>query len=287
MLRFKHLVLAAAVILAVPLCQGAALAADKAQVLLEGYEKMETLFSSSEGQKAGKRIIYYKEAGLSYQPSVVAPILDALDCKDQRQLAVLMGIYTMDRAYAMIFGRKDEVVATTRMIGEVLPERLQLSQKLKVNNFTPEELKAFLDNPDDPANRELYAKYPVVTMFGPKELLKTDPQMVAVKVSWHYGIHVEAIYLASKLALSSGSGEKLVALYNQQAFRMETIRQVMATYAGNLELAEMMDTDRRQAVLQPVLDIINAKKGRVNEDDIRKILATLEPERAAVVAACK
>jgi hypothetical protein len=270
------------------LTAGTVLAADKAQELKQESKKLEAVVNESQMWETADRVEVelFKKAGLSYQPSLVVPVEGVVGCKDNEQLRILTGMYTFDANYALLFGKKQEFAAANGLRNDV-PDRLNLRDKLKFKTFTPDELKKVLDNPDDPANRDLYVKYAAANFHDMLEASKSDPEMLALFLDAGYGAIVEGLYVSSKLALAAGTGEKLVALFNEQAVRLDKLHQALVAYAGDPELDALAKRAQRERVLRPVSEILKSKKGNLAEADVTKILSLIEPERSKVVGKCK
>ena len=275
------------VIMVAVLCltAGTVLAADKAQELKQASEKVEAVANENQLRETMEKVGLFKQAGLSYQPSLVVPVEGIVGCKDHEQLRILLGMYTFDANYALLFGKKKEFAAGNGLRNEI-PGRLNLRGKLKFKTFTPDELKKVLDNPDDPANRDLYVKYASANIHDMLEASKSDQEMAELLLDSSYGAIVQSLYVACKLALAAGTGEKLVALFNEQAARLDKLNRALAAYAGNPELAAIMKCSQREALLKPVAAILVAKKGDLAEPDVVKILSWVEPEHSKVVGVC-
>ncbi len=276
------------VLTAIVLClvAGTVLAADKAQVLKHAAEKLEVIASESQLRELGDKVGLFKKAGFSYQPSLVVPVEGVVGCKSDEQLRILIGMYSFDANYALLFGKKQEFAAASGLRNEI-PDRLNLKGKLKFKTLTPAELKKVLDNPDDPANRDLYLKYTAASIHDMLEASKSDEKMLPLLLDVAYGGVVESLYVASKLALAAGTGPKLVAVFNEQASRLDVAHQALSAYAGNAELDALTKRSQRERVLTPVAEILKVKKGNLTEADVAKILSLIEPERSKVVSKCK
>ncbi len=275
------------VIMAAVLCltAGTVLAADKAQVLKQGSEKLEAVANERQLSETLDKVGLFKKAGLSYQPSLVVPVEGVVGCKDNAQLRILVGMYTFDANYALLFGKKQEFAAANGLRNDI-PDRLNLRGKLKFNTFTPAELKKILANPDDPASRGLFVKYASASIHDMLKASKSDQQIMELLVDSSYGAIVQSLYVACKLALAAGTGEKLVGLFNEQAARLDKLDQALAAYAEDPELDALAQRSQRQSVLKPVGGILKNKKGNLAKADVEKILSLIEPERRKVVGKC-
>jgi hypothetical protein len=197
-----------------------------------------------------------------------------------------MGLYFFDANYALLFGKKQGFAAAYELINDIA-DRLNLRGKLKFKTFTPDELTKVLDNPDDPANRDLYVKYISANIYDMLEASKSDPENLSLFMDASYGAVVQCLYASCKLALAAGTGEKLVALFNEQAGRLDKFRQLLAVNAGNPELDALAKRSQRERVLQPVAEILKTKKGNLAQADVVKILSLVEPERSKLVGKCE
>lgn len=268
------------------LVPGTAPAADRAQVLKQGAEKLKALFGESEGKALMQNVDLFKQAGLSYQPSLVLPVEGLIGCKDKEQLRILLGMYAFDANYALLFGKKQEFGAANTLVVKSIPERLNMGGKLKFKTFTQDEIKKIADNPNDPANRDLYIKYVIANFHDLFQTAESDQEIMAMMVDALYGSIVQCLYVSSRLALAAGTGEKLVDLFNDQAKRLDKFQQVLEAYAGDPELAGLVERPERQPVIRPVFELLKAKKGNLSEAYVKKILSSIEPERNKVVEKC-
>ena len=78
------------------------------QGLKQGADKLDALIGESECKALMQNVGLFKQAGLSYQPSLMVPVEGVIGCKDKEQLRILMGMYTFDANYALLFGKKKE-----------------------------------------------------------------------------------------------------------------------------------------------------------------------------------
>ncbi|MDD5206106.1 MAG: hypothetical protein PHS17_11835 [Desulfobacterales bacterium] len=273
-------------VLCLCLAPGTAPAADRAQVLKQGAEKLKALFGESEGKALMQNVDLFKQAGLSYQPSLVLPVEGLIGCKDKEQLRILLGMYAFDANYALLFGKKQEFGAANTLVVKSIPERLNMGSKLKFKSFTQDELKKIADNPNDPANRDLYIKYVIANFHDLFQAAESDQEIMATMVDALYGSIVQCLYVSSRLALAAGTGEKLVDLFNDQAKRLDKFQQVLEAYAGDPELAGLVERPERQPVIRPVFELLKAKKGNLSEAYVKKILSSIEPERGKVAEKC-
>jgi len=273
--------------LCLSLTAGTGLAADKAQVLREQSEKLlKSLVTESKMKSAVEDVNLFKQAGLSYQPSLVVPLEGITECKDKQQLQVLMGLYNFDANYALLFGRKQEFAKAYELRNDI-PGRLNLMGRFTFKRFTSEEIEKILNNPDDTANYSLHAKYVAANLHDMLEAAKTDPEMLDLFTDFGYGTVIEGLYIACKLSLAAGTGEKLVPLFNEQTARLGMLWQGLDAYAADPELDALAERPQRELIIKPVTEILKTKKGNLAEADIKKILSIIEPARNKAAFKCK
>ena len=197
-----------------------------------------------------------------------------------------MGVYNFDANYALLFGRKQEFAAAYDLRNDI-PGRLNLLGRFKFKTFTPDEVKKILDKPDNPANRDLLINYVDVNLRDMLQAAKNDPEMLDLFLDFVYGSVIEGVYVASKLSLAAGTGEKLIPLFNDQTDRLSKVWQALQAYSADPELDALAERTQRGRIMKPVIEILKAKKGNLGEADVKQILSIVEPERNKVAFKCK
>jgi hypothetical protein len=266
---------------------GTVLAKEKTEVLREQTENLlESLVTESRMKGAAENVDLFKKAGLSYQPSLVVPLQGVIECKDKQQLQVLMGMYNFDANYALLFGRKQEFAKAYELRNDI-PGRLNLIGRFTFKRFTSDEIEKILNNPDDIANRSLYTKYIGANMHDMLDAAKTDPEMLDLFLDFSYGTVIEGVYVVCKLSLAAGTGEKLVAVFNDQTARLDMLWQALEAYEADPELDALVERSQRERIIKPVAEILKTKKGNLEETDVKQILSIIEPERNKVTFRCE
>jgi hypothetical protein len=119
------------------------------------------------------------------------------------------------------------------------------------------------------------------------EAAKTDPEMLDLFFDFVYGAIIEGVYVACKLSLAAGTGEKLLPLFNEQKTRLDKVWQALGAYAADPELDALVERPQRERIFKPVIEILTTKKGNLAEADVREILSIVEPERNRVASRCE
>jgi hypothetical protein len=275
----------AAAVLSVFLVAGVALAADRAEALKRTSDKLATLYGEKDLQGMMEGVGLFKKAGLSYQPSLVLP-LDIIECKNQAELQTNFGAYLFDLNYAMVFGKMKEVAATNAQVVGII-KRLKMDEKVKFKILSTDDLKRISENPTDPATREVFNKCIASSMQGLVTAAQTDPEVLEFATNAVMGATFQCLYVACRLGLAAGPGEKLAALFNEQSSRMSRAQQIIEVLEGDPDLAQFAKTSMRAANIKSDLEVVKEKNGNLDESDLRKILTRLKPVYEAFVGRCK
>jgi len=245
------------------------------------------VMGSDEGLALMQNVAILKKAGLSYQPELVVPTAEVIDCKSNEQVRILMGMYAFDTNYAAVFGKKKEFLASRKVMFEDITEKLDLPALRKIRAMAPARLKKVAEDPGQPANRKALLANWRDQMKKQMALAAKDPELMDVYVDSLYGSMIECLYVSCKLALSSGLGDAMIALFNYNALRLTNLEKVLQAVADDKELAAMMERGERKQVTDPVLKILKNKKGKLTKEDVGKILALVKPVRTPLVKQCK
>lgn len=272
--------------LALLLISAPLLAAPANPTLEKAAKQAIKLLGGAEGLAMMKNVALLKKVGLSYQPSLTVPIDGVIDCKSKEDLRVLLGMYLFDTNYAAVFGKKKEMLAIRAMVAKQIPDKLEVTSLSKAKQILPEKLKKIAQEPDKKANREALLKNWMAEIDKMFKAAAKDPKLMDVLMDATYGLTIEGVYVSCKLAQSAGPGDTLVALFNYNVARLTSLAKALDAFAADKELAAMVELGKRQKVIGPVLDIYKAKKGKLDQNDVTKILAIVEPVRSPIVKKC-
>ena len=274
-----------AAVLSVLLVAGLAPAADRAEVLKRTADKLANLYGEKDILGMMENVELFKKAGLSYQPSLVLP-LDIIECKNQAELQTNFGAYLFDLNYAMVFGKVKEAAATNAQVAGII-KRLKMDEKVKFKTLSADDLKRILENPTDPATREVFSKCIASSMQGIVTAAQTDAEVLEFAINAVMGATFQCLYVACQLGLAAGPGEKLVALFNEQLSRMSRAQQIIEVLEGDPDLARFAKTSMRVANIKSALEMVKEKNGNLDESDLRKILTRLKPVYTAFIGGCR
>jgi len=227
-----------------------------------------------------------KDAGLSYQKSLAIPLEEVIDCKDQEGLRVLYGMYAFDANYAMVFGKRKEFLETLEVINSQMQDRLDVRVKLQITHIKPELLKDLLEYPENVEKREAWFKNVQANMDAMFKQAAGDPEVMDVLIDVIYGTVIQGLYVSCELALNNESGDKMIALFNAQAQRVEKFDVLLNTFKDP-ELIKMVKLVERDPLMDDIKDLIKSKKGRLNRQDVEKILAGVKSVRNSFAKKCR
>ncbi len=252
---------------------------DAAKIFSEVYGQDKTV-------EMMKNVKLLKDANLSYQKSLTIPLEGVIDCKSQEGLRILLGMYTFDANYAMVFGKRKEFMETREVINSQVLNRLDTRDKLQITPIKPELLKELVDDPDNVEKREAWFKNFQANIDATLKTAASDPEVMDLLVDSLYGSVIEGLYVVCELALNNESGDKMIALFNAQAQRLETFDAVFDTFKDP-ELTEMVEYVERDPLLDGIKDLIKNKKGKLDRHDVETILAAVKPVRNFLARKCR
>jgi len=233
-----------------------------------------------------KNVKLLKDAGLSYQKSLAIPLEEVIDCKDQEGLRVLYGMYAFDANYAMVFGKRKEFLETLEVINSQMQDRLDVRVKLQITHIKPELLKDLLEYPENVEKREAWFKNVQANMDAMFKQAAGDPEVMDVLIDVIYGTVIQGLYVSCELALNNEFGDKMIALFNAQAQRVEKFDVLLNTFKDP-ELIKMVKLVERDPLMDDIKDLIKSKKGRLNRQDVEKILAGVKSVRNSFAKKCR
>ena len=265
---------------------GPALAADQARTLQRGAQRLQELVGGGEGDNLQNGVAEFKKAGLSYQPSLAIPTEGLVRCKSPEQLRLLYGAYAFDANYALLFGKKHEFGIINHVMQREMLDALKLRGKVSLTTLDKRQLQRIADDPGGPASREIMIRNVTTNVEQWIKAAQGDPEIMTLLVDGLYGSVIQGLYVACRLAQAAGPGDQLVALFNEQARRVDKANLALDAFAGDQQWAEAVKVGPRQAVLKPIVELLQTKKGRLSDADVRQVLALVEPERAPLVKRC-
>ena len=234
-----------------------------------------------------KKVRLIKDAGLTYQNSLTAPVSDLLDCKSKEELRLLLGIYIFDTNYAMVFDKRKEVQEAWELGFQKTMEQLALHGEFGVAMLPGADLKEMLENPMKQELRSVLIEDVLRQVRAILKRAREKPEFLEVVVDEFYGTILEGIYVVCKLSLNENlSGRKMVALFNGLQESLEGFAKVENLFAGDEYFEKMFEKGEREEVLGPILTLLKTNDGKLSVENVKKILSIVEPIRNRVVRKC-
>lgn len=213
-----------------------------------------------------------KDVGLSWNEDLLIDFENVIACKTKEQLHVLWGIGGMNYAYSVLFEKSPEGVAEFVM---EINERIGLpSPELRGGSTTISK------------SREGQPKRSAGYIHSMLNRAKTDDAVLNTLVGGFYGSTIELFHLFSSLGLASGITDEYIAFLNKHLPRLAIAQEMLDAYSKNAELANLLDTENRRAVLDSIVGIIGRDMGKLTENDLKEILAITKVVRDPLVAPC-
>ncbi|MFH1090166.1 MAG: hypothetical protein V1742_01220, partial [Pseudomonadota bacterium] len=229
--------------------------------LLRSAQKLLDAYGQGKMAEMVKAMDQLKAAGLSWQPSLTAPIKNLFECKDDENLRVLHGIYFFDTNYAALFAKKQEFLDFRNTVATEIHKRLLPSRRWGDAEPTPPEVvRSYVEDPADPARRDALLASLNKRLESKIRLAGTDPEVMDYLVDFFYGSLIEGLYVTLSLARDETIGPELVAIFNQQAKEIIQFDLALQSFEKP-ELAKMVNLLERDAILAPIKDLILQKKG--------------------------
>jgi hypothetical protein len=258
------------------------LAGERADNFRQSADKIRSVLKKGDITSAMGKLRAMKEAGLTYQVSITAPLSENVyACKSQDELRAVRGILIFDSYYAALFGKKKELLDVGRQLNEVY-SKLTLPVI-----FKPDAIRKIVDDPQNENNqdkifvelRKYFDELVDASAKDPKSLL-------AILESLH-GFNLEALYIYSSLALAAHQGSTHSDLFDFPLERITLFDNALkAISPKDKELLALVERDQRQALYTPIITVLKQRKGHLSKTDLETILYIIKPERDRLLRKC-
>ena len=213
-----------------------------------------------------------KDVGLSWNEDLLIDFENVVACKTKEQLHVLWGIGGMNYAYSVLFEKSPEGIVEFVMD---INERIGLpSPELRGGSTTISK------------SREGQPKRSADFLHAMLNRAKTDDAVLNTLVGGFYGSTIELFHLFSSLGLAAGITDEYIAFLNKHLPRLAIAQEMLDAYSKSAELANLLDTENRRAVVDSIVGIIERDMGKLTENDLKEILAITKVVRDPLVAPC-
>jgi hypothetical protein len=234
-------------------------------------------------QMLSKRIAW-KQAGLSYQESLMVPLQNVVDCKDVRGLWVLQGMYRADASYALTFGKMDRYVAIQDLLKGWTMKRAESLGRLKLWQPPPGMVRALVEDPDSEGKRKALLKDLQKAVVADIDKAEKDAQSMESLVQMIFGTVTQVTYIVCKLAVDAGA--ELAPVFNGHADELDKFAAVIDSFAVP-DAVPVVDRRERSELIHFIRDLIRSRKGNLSKEDVRSILDKLEPLRDGYAKKCQ
>jgi hypothetical protein len=210
----------------------------------------------------------YKEAGLSYQPALILPLV--VDERSDEELNILLGMLTFDANYALVFGKLQESMETRAFIHDELLPRMQAYDKMDIAQPDQAIVESLLRDPYDAEARRQLNEHVTTQIRRNVEAAANDQELMIVFVESFYGAVIQGLFVASTLALDMPANPQLVALFNEQLTRLEFFDELVHNLQHS-ELRSVFGQEERCAIVDPLIAQLVAAQGALSPELVREV----------------
>ncbi len=215
-----------------------------------------------------------KEAGASYQKSLIADPAEISRYTDFKHQSIMAGVLTFDAGYAALFLQKKDLAA-------LLKARKTLSEKIGFSTPLSPKMKQLIMNPEMVQDYDTWATaLNEVSAIFLANGLNTDKR-IAVMMDYLYGAIVEGLYVVTESIAQADYTPKMLALMNNQYDRIQLLVRMLNVFRGNDTFEKAVDFDARFNLIGDIHNLMTVKTlTRRDIDDIRQLIV---PERQSIL----
>jgi len=216
-----------------------------------------------------------KEAGASYLPELTVPAarLDTYTAPEKQ--AMMVGVYTFDLCYAVVFSKYSDCLNYADAINKLLSNlgyngpKIVRSYKKAVQDFSsPEPRKSFED------------LRKAINQTLPDIIDKPTGLEVAVEIT--YGGLIEAIYVTSQIVAQKDYSQQFLDLLSEQKNAVRVLTEVFEAFGKNPVLAEIIKRNERLLVLRNLFERMEGPQP-INKADVEAIRSIVSKVRADII----
>lgn len=216
-----------------------------------------------------------KKAGASYFPELTAPVQKGKTLRNIEVQRQIVGVYTMDMAYASVFGKNKESLQFAEAIDSGLTG-IGFTNR-KITNRYKKAMKDF----QGADSKKAFAELDKAIDATLEEALQT-PAGMELAVEATYGWWVEGLYLTTEIAAQKNYHPKFIAFVNDQKKTTQTMMRIFDLFKKYPEFAAMMDVEERMPIVRGILNKLK-KADKIGKADIDAIRGTVSEARTGIL----
>ncbi len=215
-----------------------------------------------------QQVDLYRQAGLSYQPGLAVPL--SVKGRDSRELEVLLGMFTFDANYAMVFGRAAESLDIRMFMRmQVLP-RMQQSSKVDFIPVNQSVLEKLMRNPQDEQARKALNEHIASQVRRNAELAEDDLEVMQMLIFGYYGAIMQGLYVATSLAMNLPVTPELQELFEYQLVRMQYLDELIHNLEHS-QIQKVLGQEKICAFVDPIIERLLVSRGELTPELIKDL----------------
>ncbi|MCA1742643.1 MAG: hypothetical protein ABR542_04595 [Desulfonatronovibrio sp.] len=210
----------------------------------------------------------YRQAGLSYQSNLTVPM--SVRNKDNDELAVLLGMFTFDANYAMVFGRMAESIDIRMFIRNTLLPRMKQSSKV---DFTPPRqdlMERLMRNPQDEQAKKMLNEHVASQIKRNAELAENDVEIMQMLVYSYYGAMIQGLYVATSMSMNLPITPEINELFQYQLVRLQYLDELIHNLEHS-EIREVLGQEKICSIIDPIIERLQVARGELTPELIKDL----------------
>jgi hypothetical protein len=217
-----------------------------------------------------QQVDLYRQAGLSYQSGLIVPM--SIRGRDNRELEVLLGMFTFDANYAMVFGRAAESLDIRMFMRmQVLP-RMQQGSKVDFAPVNQPILEKLMRNPHDEQVRKALNEHLASQIRRNAELAEDDLEVMQMLIFGYYGAIIQGLYVATSLAMNLPVTPELQELFEYQLVRMQYLDELIHNLEHS-QMREVLGQEKICSFIDPIIERLLVSRGKLTPELIQDLNA--------------
>ncbi len=210
----------------------------------------------------------YRQAGLSYQSNLTVPMY--IKDKDKDELAVLMGMFSFDANYAMVFGRMPESLDIRMFIRNTLLPRMDQDSKADFTLPRQDLIERLLRDPRDEQARKQINEHVASQIKLNAKLAENDVQIMKMIIHSYYGAIIQGLYVAASMSMNMPVTPEINDLFQYQLIRLQSLDELINNLEHS-ELREVLGQEKICSIIDPIIELLQASRGKLTSELIKDI----------------
>lgn len=210
----------------------------------------------------------YRQAGLSYQSGLTVPM--SVRDKDNDELAVLMGMFTFDANYAMVFGRMEESIDVRMFMRNTVLPRMKQGSRVDVTPARQDLMERLMRNPQDEQARKMLNQHVASQIKRNAELAENDVEIMQMLVHGYYGAMVQGLYVATSMSMNLPISSEIKELFEYQLVRLQYLDELIHNLEHS-EIQEVLGQEKICSVIDPIIERLQVARGKLTPELIKDL----------------